>query len=207
MALKSCRECGADVSTQAEACPRCGVPNPTWVSMASVGRTPRIAPLETRRGILPWIMIGGLVCVLVVVGAREGWGLGLTELLGPSRIAFQLEDLQKGVDLEASAARPQSVFDDTDVVQWVARLRGPIGITNPTVVLTKVSQPSGAEQVVTQSQLDIPDPADGTIGATLMLPLLIPMTGPGTYKLRVRAAQRVIAQGTFEVHHTSSQAE
>ena len=29
MALKSCRECGDKVSTEAKTCPKCGVPNPT----------------------------------------------------------------------------------------------------------------------------------------------------------------------------------
>jgi uncharacterized membrane protein YdbT with pleckstrin-like domain len=29
MALQACRECGSQVSTEAESCPRCGVPNPT----------------------------------------------------------------------------------------------------------------------------------------------------------------------------------
>lgn len=29
MALKKCRECGEQVSTQAKACPKCGAPNPT----------------------------------------------------------------------------------------------------------------------------------------------------------------------------------
>ena len=32
MALKPCRECGGDVSTEAHTCPRCGVPNPTGMS-------------------------------------------------------------------------------------------------------------------------------------------------------------------------------
>jgi len=31
MALKSCRECKKKVSTEAETCPKCGVPNPTLV--------------------------------------------------------------------------------------------------------------------------------------------------------------------------------
>ena len=30
MALKSCRECGVKVSTEAKTCPKCGVPNPTF---------------------------------------------------------------------------------------------------------------------------------------------------------------------------------
>lgn len=29
MALEPCRECGHEVSTEAETCPQCGVPNPT----------------------------------------------------------------------------------------------------------------------------------------------------------------------------------
>ena len=29
MALRECKECGADVSTKAKTCPRCGVPEPT----------------------------------------------------------------------------------------------------------------------------------------------------------------------------------
>ncbi|MEO5510353.1 MAG: PH domain-containing protein [Longimicrobiales bacterium] len=37
MALQACRECGSQVSTEAESCPRCGVPNP---SRAVVARAP-----------------------------------------------------------------------------------------------------------------------------------------------------------------------
>lgn len=29
MAIEPCRECGNEVSTQAESCPNCGAPNPT----------------------------------------------------------------------------------------------------------------------------------------------------------------------------------
>lgn len=35
MALASCRECGSKVSTEAETCPQCGVPNPTRVAAAA----------------------------------------------------------------------------------------------------------------------------------------------------------------------------
>jgi hypothetical protein len=40
MALRPCRECNAQVSTEAEVCPHCGVPNPTSSPIAS----PPIAP-------------------------------------------------------------------------------------------------------------------------------------------------------------------
>jgi len=36
MALKPCRECGAQVSTEAEVCPHCGVRSPTATSTATV---------------------------------------------------------------------------------------------------------------------------------------------------------------------------
>jgi hypothetical protein len=39
VALQSCRECGANVSTEAQTCPRCGVPSPT----GNVAATPRPA--------------------------------------------------------------------------------------------------------------------------------------------------------------------
>lgn len=42
MALKDCKECGAQVSTEAEACPHCGVPAPTQdmpAPQATMGRT------------------------------------------------------------------------------------------------------------------------------------------------------------------------
>lgn len=34
MPLQPCRECGQNVSTEAESCPRCGVPNPTGAPAA-----------------------------------------------------------------------------------------------------------------------------------------------------------------------------
>ncbi len=38
MALQACRECGSQVSTEAAACPRCGVPDPTRrVGFAEIG--------------------------------------------------------------------------------------------------------------------------------------------------------------------------
>lgn len=35
MAIKSCRECGKDVSTEAAVCPHCGVPKPTEVKASA----------------------------------------------------------------------------------------------------------------------------------------------------------------------------
>lgn len=35
MALKDCKECGQEVSTEASACPNCGVPNPSADSSAN----------------------------------------------------------------------------------------------------------------------------------------------------------------------------
>lgn len=49
MALKPCRECGTDVSTEAITCPRCGVPDPTGHAQdhASSKRGPTSAPGRT----------------------------------------------------------------------------------------------------------------------------------------------------------------
>ena len=43
MALKPCRECGNEVSTEATSCPRCGVPYPTGIHSPGpdLGRGPR----------------------------------------------------------------------------------------------------------------------------------------------------------------------
>ena len=54
MALKPCRECGAQVSTEAEVCPHCGVRSPT----AKSGRNPR--------GCLPAALV--VLAVVFVVG-------------------------------------------------------------------------------------------------------------------------------------------
>jgi hypothetical protein len=37
MAIKKCKECGADISTKAEKCPKCGVPYPS-ISLKSIGK-------------------------------------------------------------------------------------------------------------------------------------------------------------------------
>jgi hypothetical protein len=44
MALKACRECRRDVSTEAQSCPHCGVPNP-----AAAGRTTAAPDAKSRR--------------------------------------------------------------------------------------------------------------------------------------------------------------
>lgn len=49
MAMSTCRECGEDVSTEAQTCPRCGVPRPTLVRPADGGLDSAVADL-VRRG-------------------------------------------------------------------------------------------------------------------------------------------------------------
>ena len=70
MALKPCRECRKEVSTQAKTCPQCGVPHPT--SQLDPGTKQALGCLA-------------LIIVVVEAGLRYGLlgGVGLPILLIP----------------------------------------------------------------------------------------------------------------------------
>jgi hypothetical protein len=81
MALKPCRECGAQVSTEAEVCPHCGVRSPT----ASNPIAP-LGPSDSKKppfgGPFTAIMVVVVLCVLAVLYAKNPNQTGLSGLGG-----------------------------------------------------------------------------------------------------------------------------
>jgi hypothetical protein len=73
MALAPCRECGAQVSTQAAACPRCGAPRPTdlawkgwgfeWKSQATYGGWPLVHVALGRDARGKWRVAKGVIAI------------------------------------------------------------------------------------------------------------------------------------------------
>ena|ERR1035437_6106157 len=66
MALKPCRECGAQVSTEAEVCPHCGVRSPTATDPLAA-----LAPSGNKQGKITgfgWftlVLVGGIIVLFV----------------------------------------------------------------------------------------------------------------------------------------------
>lgn len=75
MAMTSCRECGQPVSTEASACPHCGVGSPTAAPSSTVVPSAP-APARSSRSTVVWLVGGGVVAVLVggyFLGKSQGW--------------------------------------------------------------------------------------------------------------------------------------
>jgi len=69
MALIKCKECGHEVSTEAQACPHCGAVQKKWESK---GR--RVSPFRERtpgRGRLVALLIVGGIILLVIIGSQN----------------------------------------------------------------------------------------------------------------------------------------
>jgi hypothetical protein len=103
MALKPCRECGRDVSTEAAACPHCGAAAPTreksgdWMPCPKCGssKTQKIGP--GLMGFVSLVMASCLLWIPVI-----GWvlgpilfllavGLWVSALIPSGRISFRCE--------------------------------------------------------------------------------------------------------------------
>jgi hypothetical protein len=54
MALAECRECGREVSTEAQSCPQCGVPSPT---RGAERATPPVSPTPVSQGERTWQVV------------------------------------------------------------------------------------------------------------------------------------------------------
>jgi hypothetical protein len=68
MALKPCRECGAQVSTEAEVCPHCGVRAPAATDpLAVLGPSDRKPNKSAGSGCLTAIVVGVVIIVLAAV--------------------------------------------------------------------------------------------------------------------------------------------
>lgn len=80
MALANCRECGKKVSTEAEACPDCGAPNPTaGASQSNEVRAPEGEPLEyasrpTWRSQLRWVVVAAALLIIPLFLPSESGG-------------------------------------------------------------------------------------------------------------------------------------
>lgn len=107
MALKPCRECAKEVSTDAQACPHCGTVMPTkevtreWVPCPNCGsaKTKRYGPGTVAFAsiigascavwipIVGWIMIPFLVVIAI--------GATIMAVLPSGKVGFQCEDCKK----------------------------------------------------------------------------------------------------------------
>lgn len=77
MALEPCRECGTEVSTEAETCPNCGTPNPTAKPQDKADKKKRV-------GIGCLVLAGLLVLMVILVPAGDGSGDGNGDTEEPS---------------------------------------------------------------------------------------------------------------------------
>jgi hypothetical protein len=100
MALKPCRECGAQVSTEAEVCPHCGVRAPTADPLAGQAK-PRV-PKKS----LPWA--GGIVAAIVLFWFFGGF-LWIMRLSGVDTESMLSNDIPKCNSLTATSLAKQAL--------------------------------------------------------------------------------------------------
>lgn len=62
MALRPCRECGREISTEAATCPQCGVPRPTQPETAPTSAEHVVEP--RLKGLEGWLLLFGIALVL-----------------------------------------------------------------------------------------------------------------------------------------------
>jgi hypothetical protein len=89
MAIRACRECGKDVSTEAVNCPHCGAPNPVGTPSAPTSAEDTLpTPRKSYRWHWPVIAIIGLVIVCAVTEmAPSKGGTATTTAAKPERHA------------------------------------------------------------------------------------------------------------------------
>lgn len=94
MALQECRECGREVSTEAESCPECGVPAPTEDADGGAGSGAgerqasrrngvglrRTRERRKRRAARPGLEAVAKIVLVVLVGGGALWALGSAAL-------------------------------------------------------------------------------------------------------------------------------
>lgn len=86
MALKPCRECGNEVSTEAATCPHCGVAGPAGP----------VNPNAEQPGVSKWVKVLGAVAVVAV----------LMMMFGGEEDEPELADSTTGIRSSAAVARP-----------------------------------------------------------------------------------------------------
>lgn len=86
MALIKCRECEAQVSTEALSCPHCGVPRPSSVPSEVVPAPTAPAARQgvgLRKALQPGLVAG--LAIVLVVGVALGWFVASRQALGPTQ--------------------------------------------------------------------------------------------------------------------------
>jgi len=86
MALKPCRECGAEISTEATACPRCGADDPTGVKKAAAEANQK----QMTYGCFGCLGFVVIIVFIAMVGGGSGGGSGGG---GSAPPASQMRDL------------------------------------------------------------------------------------------------------------------
>jgi hypothetical protein len=83
MALKPCHECGAQVSTQAETCPGCGIRNPT-LTVEPTFQHVRVGIQQAKVGEtgLKIISIEAFIIALAIGVGTKSWGVGIFVFIG-----------------------------------------------------------------------------------------------------------------------------
>lgn len=127
MAMEPCRECGKHVSTEAEACPNCGTPDPTGAQTAE-------KEAERKRAGIGCLIVTVLVVVGVAITGDGGGDAGLPEPDCLSVSPAVVEQMEAGLTVQGggSLSRAMAVRspDHRQLYYVAADLDGP-GLEGP----------------------------------------------------------------------------
>lgn len=103
MALKPCRECGQQVSTEAATCPNCGTPDPTGVKAEAAAAKARAARIEqendadNQKAIIGCVGVGALLVVGFMIFSSLGEDPSPPRTPPPNPAAQTVRDLNATV--------------------------------------------------------------------------------------------------------------
>jgi hypothetical protein len=118
MALRSCRECNAQVSTEAEVCPQCGVRNPTEDVATILARRGIPPPRQSQSGLVTFLAIVGVSLVVSwVIWATKKTPEELAQEQAQAQAQAQAQEQAQQKAPSLSPSRSETRIGDTALLR------------------------------------------------------------------------------------------
>ncbi|MBY0256337.1 hypothetical protein [Methylobacterium sp.] len=119
MALKACRECGQQVSTEAASCPKCGVPNPT-LALANIAPPKQPQQKKKSNGKAAFGIVILLLFVLALSRGGDDQTNSSTAATEPNRVVSKIDpaEAERARIAEAAAKAKKDADCRADLQCW-----------------------------------------------------------------------------------------